>query len=220
MNRTERFLSKISSKPDMGCWIWGGAKSGSGYGQFWNGERKIQAHHFLLEADKLEALQKDGAEACHSCDNKLCVRPSHIFVGTKSDNMKDMVTKGRHNTSPGAVAMLKVRKLHRGVNNHECKLTEAQAMEAKSCSRKRGSATALAKKFGVSLTVVCDIRDGKRWTHLPLACFPEEEAAKECKHEWAHDLGNRKVCGKCDKTEDLPEHLWQATDAQLNKGQL
>lgn len=165
MSRTERFLAKVVSRPENGCWIWKGSKSGSGYGQFWNGKRSIPAHWFLLETLKLEQLQKKGMEACHTCDNKLCVRPSHIFIGSRSDNMKDMVFKKRHNTVPGCLAMLKVRR-KRGQNNHQCKLTDEQAMEAKNCPRKRGEATVLAKKLGVSLTVVCDIRDGKRWTHL------------------------------------------------------
>lgn len=159
----ERFMEKVEQTE--GCWIWRGAKSGSGYGQFWNGKRTIPAHWFWLETIKLEKLRIKGNEACHTCDNKLCVRPSHVFIGTRSDNMKDMVAKGRHNTVPGCRAMLKVR-CQNGVKNHECKLTESQAREAKNCSRKRGAATALAKRLGVSLTVVCDIRDGKRWVHL------------------------------------------------------
>jgi len=160
MNRHERFMAKVNVHPGDMCWNWAGARSGSGYGQFWNGERNIPAHWFLLES-----RPPKGKEACHKCDNKLCVRPSHIFIGSRSDNERDKVSKGRHNTAPGCRAMLKVRE-QRGQNNHECKLTEAQAMEAKNCPRKRGAATALAKRLGVSLTVVCDIRDGKRWVHL------------------------------------------------------
>lgn len=161
MNRHERFMAKVKIQPDEGCWTWTGSKSGSGYGQFWNGERNIPAHWFLLDAPPTA-----GKEACHKCDNKLCVRPSHIFIGTRSDNERDKVSKGRHNTRPGCLAMLAVRRIHRGQNNHACKLTEAEALEAKNCPRKRGLATALAKRLGVSLTVICDIRDGKRWTHL------------------------------------------------------
>ena len=153
-------MAKVKVHPGDMCWNWAGARSGSGYGQFWDGERNIPAHWFLLES-----RPANGKEACHNCDNKLCVRPSHIFIGSRSDNMKDMVSKSRHNTMPGFRAMIKARN-QRGQNNHECKLTESQAIEAKNCSRKRGAATAMAKRFGVSLTVVCDIRDGKRWTHL------------------------------------------------------
>lgn len=162
MSRYELFMAKVNIQDGNKCWIWKGATTGkSGYGQFWNGERNMQAHHFLLDAPVPK-----GKEACHRCDNKLCVRPSHIFIGTRSDNMRDCFSKGRLRPLNGCLAMHKNRKLHRGINNHESKLTEAQAREAKSCPRKRGAATALAKKLGVSLTVICDIRDGKRWTHL------------------------------------------------------
>lgn len=154
-------MAKVNVQPGDMCWNWIGSKSGSGYGQFWDGERNIPAHWFLLEARPMK-----GLEACHRCDNKLCVRPSHVFLGTRSDNMRDMVEKGRHRPVNGCLGMLKVRKIHRGQNNHEAKLSESQAMRAKACSRKRGEATKLSKEFGVSLTVICDIRDGKRWTHL------------------------------------------------------
>ena len=81
--------------------------------------------------------------------------------------MKDMVSKNRHNTSPGCHAMLVVRKVYKGVDNHECKLTNQQAMIAKACPKIRGAATRLAEAFGVSITVISDIRAKKRWTHLP-----------------------------------------------------
>lgn len=162
MTTTARFMAKVNtSKNATGCWLWTGSKTSSGYGQFWNGERTIQAHWFLLPS-----YPPRGKEACHSCDTKLCVNPKHIFIGTHSENMKDCVVKGRLRPHNGCKAMLKVRRINYGVNNHECKLTEAQAIEAKSCSRKYGAATELAKRLGVSLTVICDIRDGKRWTHL------------------------------------------------------
>jgi hypothetical protein len=161
MNRHERFIAKVNVHPGDACWNWAGSRTGSGYGQFWDGTRNIPAHWFLLET-----RPQQGEQACHRCDNKLCVRPSHIFIGTPTDNERDKVSKGRHNTAPGCRAMLRVRRVNRGQNNHESKLTEAQAIEAKNCPRTRGAATAMARRFGVSLTVICDIRDGKRWTHL------------------------------------------------------
>lgn len=156
-----RFMAKVTGADPNACWIWKGSRGGSGYGQFWDGNRTVPAHWFLLSD-----YPKSGFEACHSCDNKLCVNPNHVFIGTRSDNMRDCVSKGRLRPQNGCKAMLKVRRIHRGVNNHECKLTEAQAREAKNCPRKYGAATEMAKRFGVSITVICDIRDGKRWTHL------------------------------------------------------
>lgn len=161
MTRHERFLEKVTVRSGDQCWLWNGAQSGSGYGQFWDGSRNIPAHWFLLPKRPQKKL-----EACHKCDNKLCVRPSHIFIGTRSDNMQDCVSKSRLRPHNGCLAMLKVRKIHRGVNNHECKLTQAQAMEAKHCPRIHGAASRMARDFGVSVGLICDIRDGKRWTHL------------------------------------------------------
>jgi hypothetical protein len=135
--------------------------AGSGYGQFWDGGRNTPAHWFLLEQ-----RPSKGKEACHTCDNKLCVNPDHIFIGSRSDNMRDCVEKGRLKPTNGCLAMLKVRRSYKGVNNHECKLTDEQALRARNCPRKYGAASKLAKEFGVSLTVICDIRDGKWWTHL------------------------------------------------------
>lgn len=154
-------MAKVNVHSGRSCWNWAGSRSGSGYGQFWDGARSIPAHWFLLTK-----RPGRGKEACHRCDNKLCVRPSHIFIGTRSDNMRDCVSKGRLRPTNGCLAMLKIRNVHKGVNNHQSKLTEEEATEAKNCPRKRGYATAMAKRLGVSLTVICDIRDGKRWTHL------------------------------------------------------
>jgi hypothetical protein len=92
--------------------------------------------------------------------------------------MKDMVNKSRHNTKPGCLAMLKVRKLQKGQNNHECKLTEEQAIIAKGCPSKKGTASILAREFQVSLTVICDIRKGKRWSHLEVSEFDARQRAE------------------------------------------
>lgn len=169
---TARFMAKIIGADQDACWLWQGSCGGSGYGQFWVDGRLIPAHWFLLPN-----YPEPGFEACHTCDNKLCVNPSHVFIGTRSDNMLDCVNKGRLRPQNGLrKARMAVRRFHRGVNNHECKLTEAQAREAMACPRKYGAATALAKKFGVSLTVICDIRDGKRWVHLWRDSAPDKEA--------------------------------------------
>jgi len=143
------------------CWIWTGAQNSRGYGQFWNGVKTIQAHWFLLPEQPPK-----GKEACHHCDNPLCVRPSHIFIGTRSENMIDCCKKGRHRHGDTKLAAQKRKTWHRGSNNHASKLTEEQAKIAKNCPIKYGEASKLAKLFGVSLTVITEIRSGKRWSHL------------------------------------------------------
>lgn len=162
-NERERFFEKVETSES--CWKWRGSLAPNGYGQFFRAVGSRQAHRISWEYEHGEI--PEGLHVCHTCDNRRCVRPSHLFLGTRSDNMKDMVIKNRHNTRPGCAAMLKVRRVHHGVNNHECKLSEEQAMIAKVCPRTRGSASRLAESFGVSLTVISDIRAGKRWSHLP-----------------------------------------------------
>lgn len=172
MNRHERFMAKVNMHPGDMCWNWAGARGGSGYGQFWDGERNIPAHWFLLES-----RPPKGKEACHKCDNKLCVRPSHIFIGSRSDNMKDMVSKGRHNTAPSCRAMLRVRRVKNGQSNHEAILSDADAATIKAIKPRYGRGVLVAKHFKVSPTVVSGIWSGKRWAQI----VPDVAAAERAK---------------------------------------
>lgn len=145
-----------------GCWEWSGSKGSNGYGQFWDGVRLIPAHRFLVGHDSIPG----GLHACHKCDNKICVNPSHIFIGTRSDNMRDCVSKGRLRPENGCAAMLRCRKLQLGDKNHEAVLNEDQAILAKACPKTRGASSRLARHFGVSLSLICALRSGRRWNHL------------------------------------------------------
>ena len=88
----ERFLSKVLIAPFQECWTWLGGLSG-GYGHFWNGSKRIMAHRFSYEKYVRKLI--DGEQALHHCDNRSCVNPNHLFVGTNLDNVRDKVKKGR-----------------------------------------------------------------------------------------------------------------------------
>lgn len=171
MTRLERFMQKVVKKTEVTspnvntpCWYWIGSTSGSGYGQFWNGERSMPAHLFLILIEGRKLL--NGQEGCHKCDNKLCVRPSHIFLGTRTANMRDCVNKGRLNPQNGCMAMLKVRKPKLGSSNHESKLTESDVQMVKSIKPAYGFGRLIARKLKVSETVISGIWKGKRWAHI------------------------------------------------------
>ena len=96
-----RFLSKVQKTAY--CWNWTGSyttnKRGIRYGQFWfafegQPRKNWKAHRFsyLLHCGEFDRNLK----VCHECDNGLCVNPSHLFLGTQSDNMLDCSSKGRH----------------------------------------------------------------------------------------------------------------------------
>jgi hypothetical protein len=87
-----KFLDRIE-KTESGCWLWLGSKSCEGYGQVTIQGETIGTHRFSYLYFKGE--DSGDLLICHECDNPPCVNPKHLWLGTNSDNMQDMLAKGR-----------------------------------------------------------------------------------------------------------------------------
>jgi hypothetical protein len=85
------FFAKIDMTGS--CWQWKGASSKRGYGFVTRHQKTYVAHRYMWLL-WTGADAPAGMDLCHRCDNKLCVRPSHLFVGTRSENMLDAKSKG------------------------------------------------------------------------------------------------------------------------------
>lgn len=145
----ERLLAKINIDAVSGCWEWLGAKDSNGYGAIRGigGTKRAHRVSFALHRGDIP----NGMHVCHRCDNRACVNPEHMFLGTHAENVADRNAKGRQ-------ARLK------GTTNGQAKLTETDVAAIRSAVGI--SQIKLAEQFGVSHTLVWRIRAGKCWTHV------------------------------------------------------
>jgi hypothetical protein len=160
-----RFWAKVdrSGGPDA-CWPWTGHRGPAGYGRFaLDGKHPIHASRasWIIHNGPLP----DGLFALHTCDNKPCVNPAHLYAGTKRDNARDASERGQlRNNGQNTIreAALGIRRFgppRRGVDSPDAKLTQ-EAVDDIRASWPRISQPKLATKYGVTQSAIWRVIHG------------------------------------------------------------
>lgn len=148
----ERFHQRYEFDLFGGCWLWTGAMpERTGYGTIEHNGQSLGAHRLSYELHLGEI--PPGMQVCHRCDVRACVNPAHLFLGTNSDNMRDMQRKGRGNNLVGedhAKAKIAERDIPKIL---------ARLLIGQSCAE-------IAADYGVTDCAINAIRRGKSWNHV------------------------------------------------------
>lgn len=148
----KRFWEKVDSSGGVNaCWTWMAADIGNGYGIFAETPYLRTLAHRMAWRLTWGNTIPEGMDLCHRCDNRKCVNPAHLFIGTRADNLRDCREKDRH---------------CRGVRHPDAKLTDESVRMIRKRRLLGESQSAIAKIFGVHQSIVSEICAGKRWKHV------------------------------------------------------
>jgi len=149
---TTNFWKKVEAGPFMDCWLWTASKLPDGYGRFAVNRRLQLAHRvsWIIHNGPIP----EGMLICHRCDCPSCVNPYHLYAGTASDNMQDMIRKDR-------------RKPCKGEGHPITNLSNQKVLEIRKLWLE-GSMTQLeiAKRFSVRTPAIWKIVHRYTWTHI------------------------------------------------------
>ena len=142
--------SRVAVSAPSQCWIWKGAIDNVGYGSFTYAGKRYRAHRAMYELAH-GPIEGSGLFVCHTCDNRECCNPAHLWLGTQQENNADMGRKDRGHYK-------------RGERHPYAKLT-ADAVRA--IRKDRRPHSKIAKDYSISPTTVSNVQNRKRWAHLP-----------------------------------------------------
>jgi hypothetical protein len=145
--QSERFWRKVAKGDLDVCWEWQGAKTGSGYGNFWLG-KATKAHRVAYQLTHGELPTE--LVVMHTCDNRPCCNPSHLKLGTHQENSQDMVSKSRQSRMSGE-------------KHGMSKLTADEVSTIRQLLKGGERCNKIAQRFGVNRSHISNIKAGRTW---------------------------------------------------------
>lgn len=149
----DRFIQKVKENSETGCWEWQLSIAKNGYGYIGINRKNKLAHR---EAWKLVNGEIPwGIFVCHHCDNRKCVNPSHLFLGTNADNVADMVQKQR--TRSGENHPHWGKSINKGEANGNSILNPEKVKEIWNLRGQGWSQQKIANHLGIGQMTVCRV---------------------------------------------------------------
>lgn len=139
-------LANSSPEPNTGCWLWTGKTHIAGYGRYHVNGKDYLAHRIACEVATGKTLTRKDY-ACHRCNVRLCVNPSHIYAGDFYSNMRDMADSGAQKGERNPSARLMPEDVH--------------AIRADTRIMKH-----IAADYGVHPATIQAIKTGRSWQHI------------------------------------------------------
>ena len=152
----ERFNEKVGPRTEFGCREWTASTGSHGYGQMTvkrDGKKTVETAH-RLAWELFRGPIPAGLIVRHTCDNRRCVNPNHLLIGTQQDNVDDMYRRDRARSS-------------RGEDRNDARLTDAKVVEIRQRASGGESSRALGAVFKVSHTTILKIVRREKWSHVP-----------------------------------------------------
>lgn len=143
----QRFWANVDKRSFGECWYWNGYMGSSGYGRFWFNGKNVPAHRMAWMIRNNREIP-EGMLALHTCDNKRCVNPYHIKVGTQTENVLDSMER-----TPYRMGM--ISRFHTGEVQLMRELYESGTLQMH-----------IANKFKISRAHVSRLISGKRGTNV------------------------------------------------------